>query len=138
VAEPALDPVELGVLSAWARAVAHALLVGGSVGEVLAQADRGAHWRAAAATAEPSDRLQAAIAMLGRAAAAAEQADPGHRVGRPSVPAMQQAVVATADPGDVVGALACTVLASRLDRFAAQAVPAPRGAPSGSRAEQAR
>jgi hypothetical protein len=135
-AEPGLDQAELSVLSAWARAVAHAVVVGPSVGDVLAQAGRGARWRAAAGAPEPSDGLQAALDMLGRAAAAASEVD--RPDGRPSVRAMQQAVEAAAAPGDPVSVLACTVLAAKLERFAAQALPAPRRAPTSDLAEHAR
>ncbi len=133
--EPALDHAELSVLSAWARAVAHAVVTDRSVGDVLAQAGRGARWRAAAGTPDPSDRLQAALDMLGRAAAAATGADRSD--GRPSVRAMQQAVEDAAAPDDPVHVLACTVLASKLERFAGRALPAPR-APSSDLAEHAR
>jgi hypothetical protein len=127
-AEPALDQVELSVLAAWAGAAAQALVARRPVEGVLAQAARGAAWRAAAGIPEPSERLQAAITMLGRAAAAASsQADPG-QPGPPSVPAMQRAVAAAADAADPVGLLACSVLAATLDRFATHALPTPRPA----------
>lgn len=112
--EPALDPTELSVLSAWAQAVAEALVAGGSVGEVLAQATRGAAWRAAAATPEPSDQLQVAIDMLGRAAAAGLAAATGSSSRAESVRAMRAAIDAAATHGDPLSVLACMVLASRL------------------------
>jgi hypothetical protein len=127
-AAPGLQPTELSVLSAWAQAVAEAMVAGGSVGEVLAQAARGAPWRAAAGTTEPSDRLQAALDVLGRAAAAGVAAVSEGPTGRPLLPAMRDAVDAAAVPGDEVGALACAVLASRLDGLALSTFPAPRRA----------
>ena len=131
--DPGLHPADLSVLSAWAQAVADALVAGRSVDEVLAQASRGAPWRAAAGTAEPSDPLQAAIDQLGHACAVGRAAAADLPAGRRSVRAITDAVAGAAMPGDPLSALACTVLAAKLGAALIGEFPTPRGEGSADR-----
>jgi hypothetical protein len=133
-AEPGLTAAELSVLSVWAQAIATTMAAGGHVGDVLVQAARGARWRSEAGTVEPSDALRAAIDELGRAAAAGLGAAAGLPAGQRSVRAMQDAVAAAAVPSDPVSALACTVLASKLDAVVVSEFPSPRTPRSSDRA----
>jgi hypothetical protein len=65
--EPALEVGELAVLTAWAEGVAEALIHAPErSGALLAEARRGAEWRAAFELPEPSPRLSEAIDSLER------------------------------------------------------------------------
>jgi hypothetical protein len=69
---PALEVLELTILTSWAEAVAETLACGPErVEAALADASAGAPWRAALGVAEPSPRLGEALAAMGRLVRAA-------------------------------------------------------------------
>lgn len=68
-AEPVLERNELTILTSWSEAVAEAAIAAPErIQAMLANARRGAPWRAALGIAEPSEHLDAAISQMRRAA----------------------------------------------------------------------
>ena len=113
VAEPTLDPHELGVLSSWAEAVGRAARGTDGrerVAQVVSQAVPGAGWRSALGLPEPSSRLAEALTALDELAR-----DCSGRCDPFSVGAMLAAASEHRESGSQVERLVRRILRSALD-----------------------